>query len=159
MSIFINNPNKLIHHLFKTSLFMIYAPWLFGLFFIKLHHLYHIMSIAISRSLSNYDYQQWTRDGFGLGDTRALIGYSRYRLVGSDDESRLKMMMVKAPTSKNRNLMKWQKRKKLWKQIWQNSILSATAMLRLVRPDLFLPHTESEIELCKTESKSKFGKK
>ena len=34
-------------------------------------------------------YPQWTRDGFGLGDTRALIGYTRYRLVGSDDESRL----------------------------------------------------------------------
>jgi len=29
---------------------------------------------------------QWTRDGFGLGDTRQLSGYSRYRLVGSDDE-------------------------------------------------------------------------
>ena len=32
---------------------------------------------------------QWTRDGFGLGDTRQLSGYSRYRLVGSDDESKL----------------------------------------------------------------------
>ena len=31
---------------------------------------------------------QWTRDGFGLGDTRALSGYSRYRLIGSDDESK-----------------------------------------------------------------------
>lgn len=29
---------------------------------------------------------QWTRDGFGLGDTRQLSGYSRYKLVGSDDE-------------------------------------------------------------------------
>ena len=32
---------------------------------------------------------QWTRDGFGLGDTRKLSGYTRYRLVGSDDESKL----------------------------------------------------------------------
>ena len=32
---------------------------------------------------------QWTRDGFGLGDTRQLSGYPRYRLVGSDDESKL----------------------------------------------------------------------
>ena len=31
---------------------------------------------------------QWTRDGFGLGDTRDLSGYSRYKLIGSDDESR-----------------------------------------------------------------------
>ena len=31
---------------------------------------------------------QWTRDGFGLGDTRDLSGYSRYRLIGSDDESK-----------------------------------------------------------------------
>lgn len=30
---------------------------------------------------------QWTRDGFGLGDTRDLSGYSRYKLIGSDDES------------------------------------------------------------------------
>ena len=39
-------------------------------------------------------YPQWTRDGFGLGDTRALIGYTRYRLVGSDDESRLAIVMI-----------------------------------------------------------------
>ena len=32
---------------------------------------------------------QWTRDGFGLGDTRDLSGYSRYKLIGSDDESKL----------------------------------------------------------------------
>ena len=32
---------------------------------------------------------QWTRDGFGLGDTRDLSGYSRYKLIGSDDESEL----------------------------------------------------------------------
>ena len=31
---------------------------------------------------------QWTRDGFGLGDTRDLSGYSRYKLIGSDDESK-----------------------------------------------------------------------
>ena len=31
---------------------------------------------------------QWTRDGFGLGDTRGLVGYSRYTLVGTDDESK-----------------------------------------------------------------------
>ena len=37
---------------------------------------------------------QWTRDGFGLGDTRALVGYSRYRLVGSDDESKIILMMM-----------------------------------------------------------------
>ena len=33
---------------------------------------------------------QWTRDGFGLGDTRDLSGYSRYKLIGSDDESKKK---------------------------------------------------------------------
>ena len=31
---------------------------------------------------------QWTRDGFGLGDTRDLSGYTRYKLIGSDDESK-----------------------------------------------------------------------
>ena len=41
---------------------------------------------------------QWTRDGFGLGDTRALIGYSRYRLVGSDDESKIILMMMMVMT-------------------------------------------------------------
>ena len=40
------------------------------------------------RNDDNSAYPQWTRDGFGLGDTRALIGYTRYRLVGSDDESK-----------------------------------------------------------------------
>ena len=28
------------------------------------------------------------RDGFGLGETRDLPGYSRYRLIGSDEESK-----------------------------------------------------------------------
>ncbi len=31
---------------------------------------------------------QWTRDGFGLGETRDLIAYSRYKLIGSDEESK-----------------------------------------------------------------------
>ena len=30
---------------------------------------------------------QWTRDGFGLGDTRQLPGFSRYSLPASSDLS------------------------------------------------------------------------
>ena len=45
---------------------------------------------------------QWTRDGFGLGDTRDLSGYSRYRLIGSDDESK-------------ENFMFWKGRRVTWK--------------------------------------------
>ena len=49
------------------------------------------VTINIKKEFTNFTQKkpdrQWTRDGFGLGDTRALIGYSRYRLVGSDDES------------------------------------------------------------------------
>ena len=37
---------------------------------------------------------QWTRDGFGLGDTRDLSGYSRYKLIGSDDESELNQLDI-----------------------------------------------------------------
>ena len=37
---------------------------------------------------------QWTRDGFGLGDTRDLSGYSRYKLIGSDDESKQEDFMI-----------------------------------------------------------------
>ncbi|RWS04821.1 irregular chiasm C-roughest protein-like protein, partial [Dinothrombium tinctorium] len=29
---------------------------------------------------------QWTRDGFGLGSDRELIGFPRYTMIGSDDE-------------------------------------------------------------------------
>ena len=45
---------------------------------------------------------QWTRDGFGLGDTRDLSGYSRYRLIGSDDESK-------------EDFMTWKGRRVTWK--------------------------------------------
>ncbi|QQP40471.1 Uncharacterized protein FKW44_014517, partial [Caligus rogercresseyi] len=29
---------------------------------------------------------QWTRDGFGLGVERNLTGFSRYHMIGSDEE-------------------------------------------------------------------------
>ena len=29
---------------------------------------------------------QWTRDGFGLGTERNLVGYERYRMVGNEEE-------------------------------------------------------------------------
>ena len=38
---------------------------------------------------------QWTRDGFGLGDSRDLVGYTRYSLVDSDDESKKKSLYFK----------------------------------------------------------------
>jgi hypothetical protein len=31
---------------------------------------------------------QWTRDGFGLGTERNLVGYERYRMVGSEEEGK-----------------------------------------------------------------------
>ena len=37
---------------------------------------------------------QWTRDGFGLGDTRDLSGYTRYKLIGSDDESKYDTVFI-----------------------------------------------------------------
>ena len=32
---------------------------------------------------------QWTRDDFGLGSERQLIGFDRYQMTGSDEEGRL----------------------------------------------------------------------
>ncbi len=31
---------------------------------------------------------QWTRDDFGLGTDRALAGYKRYKMTGSDEEGK-----------------------------------------------------------------------
>ena len=33
---------------------------------------------------------QWTKDGFGLGDTTDLSEYSRYKIVENNDESEYK---------------------------------------------------------------------
>ena len=32
---------------------------------------------------------QWTRDDFGLGSERQLIGFDRYQMTGSDEEGRM----------------------------------------------------------------------
>lgn len=33
---------------------------------------------------------QWTKDDFGLGPHRNLSGYTRYRMIGSDEEGEFK---------------------------------------------------------------------
>ncbi|RWS31641.1 irregular chiasm C-roughest protein-like protein [Leptotrombidium deliense] len=37
---------------------------------------------------------QWTRDGFGLGSDRDLIGFPRYSMTGSDDEGDFSLQIV-----------------------------------------------------------------
>ena len=38
---------------------------------------------------------QWTKDDFGLGTSRSLVGYDRYRMVG-DEESTWNLQIVNA---------------------------------------------------------------
>lgn len=36
--------------------------------------------------INKFGVLQWTRDGFGLGTERNLVGYERYRMSGSEEE-------------------------------------------------------------------------
>ncbi|XP_064091683.1 irregular chiasm C-roughest protein-like isoform X1 [Macrobrachium nipponense] len=38
------------------------------------------------RVINKVGHLQWTKDGFGLGTERGLFGFSRYTMIGSDDE-------------------------------------------------------------------------
>ncbi|KAL7634208.1 UNVERIFIED_CONTAM: hypothetical protein RMT77_015537 [Armadillidium vulgare] len=38
------------------------------------------------RVMGKVGHLQWTKDGFGLGTDRDLFGFSRYSMIGSDDE-------------------------------------------------------------------------
>ncbi|XP_068224327.1 irregular chiasm C-roughest protein-like, partial [Palaemon carinicauda] len=38
------------------------------------------------RVINKVGHLQWTKDGFGLGIERGLFGFSRYSMIGSDDE-------------------------------------------------------------------------
>ncbi|XP_069950739.1 irregular chiasm C-roughest protein-like [Cherax quadricarinatus] len=38
------------------------------------------------RVINKVGHLQWTKDGFGLGTERELFGFSRYAMIGSDDE-------------------------------------------------------------------------
>lgn len=38
---------------------------------------------------------QWTRDGFGLGTERNLVGYERYRMSGSEEEGIKNKIMLR----------------------------------------------------------------
>nr|XP_053627931.1 irregular chiasm C-roughest protein-like [Cherax quadricarinatus] len=38
------------------------------------------------RVINKVGHLQWTKDGFGLGTERDLFGFSRYAMIGSDDE-------------------------------------------------------------------------
>ena len=34
---------------------------------------------------------QWTKNGFGLGTDRKLVGYARYTMIGADDEGKVQV--------------------------------------------------------------------
>lgn len=36
---------------------------------------------------------QWTKDDFGLGLHRDLSGYDRYKMIGSDEEGKFKIII------------------------------------------------------------------
>ena len=37
---------------------------------------------------------QWTRDDFGLGSERQLIGFDRYQMTGSDEEGKMVIIFI-----------------------------------------------------------------
>ncbi|XP_063600439.1 irregular chiasm C-roughest protein-like isoform X2 [Penaeus indicus] len=48
------------------------------------------------RVLNFHGLVQWTKDGFGLGTTRDLEGFSRYSMIGSDEENDFSLRIVQA---------------------------------------------------------------
>lgn len=48
------------------------------------------------RVLNFHGLVQWTKDGFGLGTTRELEGFSRYSMIGSDEENDFSLRIVQA---------------------------------------------------------------
>lgn len=46
------------------------------------------MLVLAFRVVNKVGQLQWTKDGFGLGTERNLFGFSRYSMIGADDEGR-----------------------------------------------------------------------
>ena len=47
---------------------------------------YYNENVLYFRVVRKVGHLQWTKDGFGLGTDRDLHGFSRYQMIGSDDE-------------------------------------------------------------------------
>ena len=48
---------------------------------------------------------QWTRDDFGLGSERQLIGFDRYQMTGSDEEGKLSIFLKYIKPIKTKELV------------------------------------------------------